>query len=94
MQSSDNGVDPYVVFQLDDPQKVKPEIQASSAMTNEPAPHWNCKFDFALVSATSTLRLHVYDKKSTMQNVMAHPIKMLSGKVTGESAFRPAGSNA
>ena len=85
MQSSDNAVDPYVVFQLEDPKKVRPEIQASTAMTNEPAPHWNTKFDFALISATSKLRLHIYDKKSTMQNVMSHPIKMISGKVKGEA---------
>ncbi len=84
MQASDGGVDPYVVFQLHDPKKVKPEIQASSHMTNEPAPHWNTKFDFALISATSVLRAHVYDKKSTFQNVLSHPVKMLTGKVTGE----------
>lgn len=89
LQAADGGVDPYVVFQLDDPKKVKPEIQASSHMTNEPAPHWNTKFDFALISATSTLRLHVYDKKSTMQNVMSHPVKMLTGKVTGNISDSP-----
>lgn len=73
-----------MVFQLEDPCSVRPEVQASSSMTNEPNPHFNTKFDFAMISATSTLRVHVYDKKSTMQNVMAHPVKTLTGNITGE----------
>lgn len=84
MQCSDGGVDPYVIFEVEDPERIQPEVQRSSQMFNEPAPHWNSKFDFALISATSTLRARVYDKKSTLQNVASNPIKMLSGKVTGK----------
>jgi len=85
LEAKDGTVDPYVVFQLEDPCSVRPEVQASSSMTNEPNPHFNTKFDFAMISATSTLRVHVYDKKSTMQNVMAHPVKTLTGNITGKS---------
>ena len=88
LQAKDGTVDPYVVLQLDDPASVKPEVQASSSMTNEPNPHYNAKFDFAMISATSTLRIHVYDKKTTMQNVLAHPVKMLTGNITGEDLGR------
>ena len=84
LQCKDGTVDPYVVFKLEDPASVKPEVQASSSMTNEPNPHYNTKFDFVMISATSTLRVHVYDKKSTLQNVLAHPVKMIAGNITGE----------
>ena len=84
MQSSDKDVDPYVEFTLNDPKNVKPEIQRSSHMHNEPNPHWNTKFDFAMISGTSVLAIHVYDKKTTIQNILHHPGKALVNKVTGE----------
>lgn len=94
LQASDGGVDPYAVLTLTDPKKVKPEVQQSYMMHNEPSPHWNQKFDFAMVSATSTLGIQVFDKKSTMQTVLSNPVKSIAGKVTGalsESSARKAG---
>lgn len=86
LQCKDGTVDPYVVLRLEDPASVKPEEQRSSSMTNEANPHYNTKFDFVMISATSTLRIYVYDKKSTLQNVMAQPVKMIAGNITGEGA--------
>lgn len=77
-------MDPYIVLTLEDPTNVMSEVQKSSHMTNEPNPHWNMKFDFALIAATSVLRLHIYDKKTTFQNALAHPVKMITGMVTGK----------
>lgn len=88
VQASDGDVSPYVKFILDDPQKVKPEMQHSTLMHHEPCPHYNQKFDFAMISGTSTLTAHVYDKKTALQAVFAHPVKTLAGKVTGMQTIR------
>lgn len=85
VQSSDGDVDPYVTLTIQDPQHPVPETQQSSQMHNEPNPHWSQKFDFAMISATSLLVLKVYDKKTTLQNVLHNPVKLLTGKVTGTS---------
>ena len=84
MQASDGDVDPYILFSLQDPQKAKPEVQRSTLMHHEPNPHWNQKFDFAMISGTSTLTLHVYDKKTALQAMLSHPVKSIAGKVTGK----------
>ena len=75
------------MLKLMDPKTIKPEVQKSSSMTNEPNPHWNTKFDFALCSATSVLQFNVFDKKSTMQNVVhtvLHPVESVGNKITGQ----------
>ena len=81
-------MEPYVLFKLEDPTKFKPEIQKSTSMTREPNPHWNQKFDFAMCSATSVLQLHVFDKKTTTQNLLhhvGHPVETVGNKISGRS---------
>ena len=46
-------------------------------MDNEPDPHWNIKFDFVLVSATSTIHFDVYDKKGMLQEIFS--LKTITG---------------
>ncbi len=51
--------------------------QVSPHMDNEPDPHWNLKFDFVLVSATSTIHFDVYDKKGLLQDIFS--LKTITG---------------
>jgi hypothetical protein len=86
LQSTDGDVDPFVELTIIDPAKANPESQRSSYMNNETNPHWNTKFDFVMISATSVLDIKVWDKNTMLGSVMHNPLKIVSavtGMVTG-----------
>ena len=64
-------------LELHDPEKDDVELQRSSVMMNEENPRWGEKFDFVMVSATSTLELTVYDKQGFFDNLLS--VKALTG---------------
>ncbi len=48
---------PFVELEIDDPAGSKHEVHTSPIIMNEPSPRWNVKYDYIMVSATSTLGL-------------------------------------
>lgn len=77
--SAEGQVDPFVRLELDDPVVANNEIHSSPIIMNEPSPRWNVKYDYIMVSATSTLTATVYDKQGFFDGITALP-KMLLGK--------------
>lgn len=76
--SAEGQVDPFVRLELDDPVVANNEIHSSPIIMNEPSPRWNVKYDYIMVSATSTLTATVYDKQGFFDGITALP-KMLLG---------------
>ena len=73
-------VDPFVTLTLDDPANPEDETHTSPIIMNENSPRWNIKYDFVMVSATSTLTAVVWDKQGFFNGIMSVP-KLLLGTV-------------
>ena len=72
-------VDPFVTLTLDDPTNSEDETHTSPIIMNENSPRWNIKYDFVMVSATSTLTAVVWDKQGLFAGIMSVP-KLLLGR--------------
>ena len=80
-------VDPFVELELADPDpNSDTEVHTSPIIMNEASPRWNIKYDYIMVSATSTLTAVVYDKQGLFDGVLALP-KVLLGKTFCSSDF-------
>ncbi len=78
MQDSAEGqVDPFVELELDDPVVPNNEIHTSPIIMNEPSPRWNVKYDYIMISATSTVTATVYDKQGFFDGIMSLPKTLL-----------------
>lgn len=79
--SQDGGegeVDPFVTLTLEDPDG-EDETHTSPIIMNENSPRWNIKYEFVMVSATSSLTAVVWDKQGLFDGIMSVP-KLLLGK--------------
>ena len=74
-------VDPFVEMELDDPVSEHNEVHTSPIIMNEASPRWNQKYDYIMISATSTLTATVYDKQGLFDGIFALP-KVLLGKLS------------
>ena len=81
MEEADE-LDTFVELELHDPEKADVELQRTSVIMNEDNPRWGEKFDFVMVSATSTLDLTVYDKQGFFDNLLS--VKALTGKLSNQ----------
>ncbi|KAL3130563.1 hypothetical protein ABBQ38_008369 [Trebouxia sp. C0009 RCD-2024] len=71
-------VDPFVELEIDDPAGSKHEVHTSPIIMNEPSPRWNVKYDYIMVSATSTFTATVWDKQGLFNSLLS--LKTLLGK--------------
>ena len=82
-------LDTFVELELHDPDKADVELQRTSVIMNEESPRWGEKFDFVMVSATSTLDLTVYDKQGFFDNLLS--VKALTGNLSNQAGQDPGG---
>ena len=72
-------VDPFVELEIDDPAgDSKHEVHTSPIIMNEPSPRWNVKYDYIMVSATSTFTATVWDKQGLFDSLLS--LKTLLGE--------------
>lgn len=86
-------MDPFVELELDDPVVENNEVHTSPIIMNEPSPRWNVKYDYIMISATSTVTATVYDKQGLFDGIMALPKTLLGDNLAGcvlQSALTPA----
>lgn len=77
-------VDPFVEMELDDPVSEHNEVHTSAIIMNEASPRWNQKYDYIMISATSTLTATVYDKQGLFDGIFALPKVLLGKKPQGK----------
>lgn len=70
--------DPFVELEIDDPAGSKHEVHTSPIVMNENSPRWNIKYDYIMVSATSTFTATVWDKQGLFDSLLS--IKTLLGE--------------
>lgn len=73
-------VDPFVELEIDDPAGSKHEVHTSPIIMNEPSPRWNVKYDYIMVSATSTFTATVWDKQGLFDSLLS--LKTLLGEAS------------
>lgn len=71
-------MDPFVELEIDDPAGSKHEVHTSPIIMNEPSPRWNIKYDYIMVSATSTFTATVWDKQGLFDSLLS--LKTLLGE--------------
>ena len=71
-------VDPFVELEIDDPAGSNHELHTSPIIMNEPSPRWNIKYDYIMVSATSTFTATVWDKQGLFDSLLS--LKTLLGE--------------
>lgn len=82
--NAEGQVDPFVELELDDPVVPNNEIHTSPIIMNEPSPRWNVKYDYIMISATSTVTATVYDKQGFFDGIMSLPKTLLGKKPEGK----------
>ncbi|DBA90530.1 TPA: hypothetical protein ACH3X1_003782 [Trebouxia sp. C0004] len=82
--NAEGQVDPFVELELDDPVVANNEIHTSPIIMNEPSPRWNVKYDYIMISATSTVTATVYDKQGFFDGIMSLPKTLLGKKPEGK----------
>lgn len=82
-------VDPFVTLTLEDP-TAEDETHTSPIIMNENSPRWNIKYEFVMVSATSTLTAVVWDKQGLFNGIMAVPKLLLGESCTLHFIFSAA----
>ena len=78
-------VDPFVELEISDPAGSSHEVHTSPIIMNEPSPRWNIKYDYIMVSATSSFTATVWDKQGLFDSLLS--LKTLLGTTSVTESY-------